>query len=185
MAHSCAPAQAECRLTSSLEPGLLLAPLRLEPVCQEPGLLIIHDLLSQAEVTYMKTSVLQHLQVATVVDASDKSGDGKKISNERTQASGWLFDKVRVLETGLNLNGARVYLYMKDHSLLAKLSKRASLLTNLEMTQPLAQDPGSNIASEAWQVGVYGPGGHYLPHFDAFDVLGADSHAGNIWVGNR
>ena len=91
MAHSCAPARAECRLTS----GLLLAPLRLEPVCEEPGLLIIHDLLSQAEVAYMKTSVVQHLQVATVVDTSDKSGDGKKVSNERTQASGWLFDKVR------------------------------------------------------------------------------------------
>ena len=182
MAHSCAPARAVCRLTSGLEPGLLLAPLRLEPVCEEPGLLIIHDLLSQAEVAYMKTSVVQHLQVATVVDTSDKSGDGKKVSNERTQASGWLFDKVRVVETGeRNLE----YLYIKDHSLLAKLSKRASLVTNLELTQPLAQDPDSNIASEAWQVGVYGPGGHYLPHFDAFDVLGADSHAGNIWVGNR
>ena len=69
--------------------------------------------------------------------------------------------------------------------MLAKLSKRASLVTNLELTQPLAQDSDTNIASEAWQVGVYSPGGHYLPHFDAFDVLGTDSHAGNIWVGNR
>ena len=59
MAHSCAPARAECRLSSSLEPGLLLAPLRLEPVCEEPGLLIIHDLLSDKEVRAMKTNALK------------------------------------------------------------------------------------------------------------------------------
>ena len=27
------------------------------------------------------------------------------------------------------------------------------------------------IEAEAWQMGLYGPGGHYLPHFDAFDTL--------------
>ena len=27
------------------------------------------------------------------------------------------------------------------------------------------------IEAEAWQMGLYGPGGHYLPHYDAFDTL--------------
>ena len=44
------------------------------------------------------------------------------------------------------------------------------------------------VEAEAWQMGLYGPGGHYLPHYDAFDsnllppdVWGAD----RLWVGNR
>ena len=36
-------------------------------------------------------------------------------------------------------------------------------------------------------MGLYGSGGHYLPHFDAFDkaVMPPDQHWENIWVGNR
>ena len=34
-----------------------------------------------------------------------------------------------------------------------------------------ADDYSQWIEAEAWQMGLYGPGGHYLPHYDAFDTL--------------
>ena len=46
----------------------------------------------------MKTKVLKLLEVATVQDDTVKSGDGKKVSNERTQSSGWLWDQVETLK---------------------------------------------------------------------------------------
>ena len=42
--------------------------------------------------------------------------------------------------------------------------------------------------AEPWQVGVYSPGGHYLPHYDAFDDDDDMSRARTpegVWVGNR
>ena len=44
------------------------------------------------------------------------------------------------------------------------------------------------VEAEAWQMGLYGPGGHYLPHFDAFDgnLLPPDVWSTDrLWVGNR
>ena len=43
------------------------------------------------------------------------------------------------------------------------------------------------MKAEAWQVGLYGAGGHYLPHFDAFDahLLPPDVWDQGVWVGNR
>ena len=35
-------------------------------------------------------------------------------------------------------------------------------------------------------MGVYAPGGHYLPHYDDFDVLDPQAVTGaGVWVGNR
>ena len=59
------------------------------------------------------------------------------------------------------------------------------MFTNLAVTPRLDNDPYRTFASEAWQMGLYGSGGHYLPHFDAFDVLPGDGQAENYWVGNR
>ena len=66
-----------------------------------------------------------------------------------------------------------------------KLSKKTELFTNLAITPRLDSDPYRTFASEAWQMGLYGSGGHYLPHFDAFDVLPGDGQTENFWVGNR
>ena len=63
-------------------------------MCQEPRLTIYHDLVTAAEIRYMKAAVLRDLMVATTVDTEDSSGDGKKVSNERTQSSGWLWEQV-------------------------------------------------------------------------------------------
>ena len=95
MSHSCAPALPMCHLTTQQQPYLTLAPLRVETVCEEPYLVIFHDILTEQEMTYMKSHVLKDLMVATVVDRSVEGGDGKRVSNERTQSSGWLWDTVR------------------------------------------------------------------------------------------
>ena len=61
------------------------------------------------------------------------------------------------------------------------------MFTNLVITPRLDTDtdPYRIFASEPWQMGLYGSGGHYLPHFDAFEVLPGDSQADDYWVGNR
>jgi len=115
----------------------------------------------------MKSKVLQNLQVATVQDVNVKKGDGKKVTNERTQSSGWLWDQ--------------------DHELLYKLAKKIGLATSLVAADSTWKSPYRIFSAEAWQMGLYGSGGHYLPHFDAFDkaVMPPDQHWQNIWVGNR
>ena len=99
VSHSCAPALPMCHVTNNQQqPYLTLAPLRVETVCEEPYLVIFHDILTEQEMTYMKSHVLKDLMVATVVDRSVEGGDGKRVSNERTQSSGWLWDTVRISE---------------------------------------------------------------------------------------
>ena len=95
-----------------------------------------------------------------------------QVSTERTQASGWAWDQ--------------------EDSRLYKLSKKTGKMTKLDTHRPpemMVDVPGEKwrfVEAEAWQIGLYGPGGHYLPHFDAFDILDPQS-AGpeGIWVGNR
>ena len=65
---------------------------RVEPVCPELGLTIYHDLLSPGEIRYMKTA--GSLAAATVVDRNNTQGGSRRLSNERTQSSGWLYDQV-------------------------------------------------------------------------------------------
>ena len=93
------PAQPLCHVTTNQQPYLTLAPLRVQTSCEEPSLVIFHDILTPQEMAYMKSHVLKDLMVATVVDRSVEGGDGKRVSNERTQSSGWLWDTVRTFET--------------------------------------------------------------------------------------
>ena len=60
-------------------------------VCQDPSLLLYHDILTPGEISFMKRKVLSLLTAATVQDISQT--DGKRVSNERTQSSGWLWDQ--------------------------------------------------------------------------------------------
>ena len=57
--------------------------------------MIFHDILTKNEMDFMKAKVLSDLTAATVQDNSVSDGDGKKISTERTQSSGWMWDQVR------------------------------------------------------------------------------------------
>ena len=85
-------------MSTNGQPYLTLAPLRVETICEEPSLVIFHDILTPEEMAYMKSHVLKDLMVATVVDRSVEGGDGKRVSNERTQSSGWLWDTVTTCE---------------------------------------------------------------------------------------
>ena len=78
----------------------------------------------------------------------------------------------------------------QENDLLYKLSKKISKITKLKTFRPPEQMvPGARwafVEAEPWQVGLYGPGGHYLPHWDAFDILDPQSIGpGGVWVGNR
>ena len=150
-------ADPHCYLRDKGHPFWRLAPLREEVVSLSPPLLLYHDMLTEQEMTYMTEKVTNQLAVATVQDLTNDRG---KVSVERSQSSGWLWDH--------------------DHPLLYKLARKTAALTGLNVA--------SWLDAEAWQMGLYGPGGHYLPHFDAFDVL--DGHAWadsnpKTWRGNR
>lgn len=170
--HSHAPEKPMCRLTTKNNPYFFLAPLKQEIVSEEPLLHLYHGILTDGEIDFMTTRILSQLQAATVQDIAVSDGGGSKVSNERTQSNGWIWDQ--------------------EHELLYKLSKKTGKLIEMETTRPEEEmAPGVQwrfVESEAWQMGLYGPGGHYLPHFDAFDsnlmppdVWGAD----RLWVGNR
>ena len=105
------------------------------------------------------------LQVATVQDTT--SGAGKaKISKERSQASGWLWDE--------------------ENEMIYSMSKRISAATGLEANRQVLKGVSYFEQAEPWQVGVYSPGGHYLPHYDAFDEHDDQAWTpDHVWVGNR
>jgi len=164
---STAPPSPLCYLSAKDDPHLLLAPLKVEEVSREPPILMFHDFLNEREMAYMRNNAMADLEAATVQDTSVSDGGGSKVSNERSQASGWLYDP--------------------DHPLLYQLSRRVSRMTGLEVAAPKERNTkGWFVEAEAWQLGVYGPGGHYLPHYDAFDILDPQSRTPDgLWVGNR
>jgi len=170
--HSHAMTKPMCKLTTKNDPYFYLAPIKQEIVSEEPLLHLYHGILTDREIEFMTTRIMSQLQAATVQDVAVSDGGGSKVSNERTQSHGWIWDQ--------------------EHDLLYKLSKKTGKLVQLETTRPPEEMmPGVQwrfIEAEAWQMGLYGPGGHYLPHYDAFDsnlmppdVWGSD----RLWVGNR
>jgi len=170
--HSHAPAKPMCTLTTKNNPYFYLAPIKQEVLSLEPLLHLYHGILTDREIQFMTTHIMSQLTAATVQDIAQSDGGGSKVSNERTQSNGWIWDQ--------------------ESELLYKLSKKTGKLVHLETTRPVEEmAPGVQwrfVESEAWQMGLYGPGGHYLPHFDAFDsnlmppdVWGTD----RLWVGNR
>ena len=110
------------------------------------------------------------MQPLCVQDNYVFDGSDKKVSSDRTQASGWAWDQ--------------------EDNMLYKLSKKVAKMTKLNTYPPEEMMvPGVEwriVEAEACQVGLYGPGGHYLPHFDAFDIPDPQSVGPDgLWVGNR
>jgi len=81
------------------------------------------------------------------------------LNDRRTQSNGFAFDD--------------------EHEMLNKLSKKTEKLTQLVTTRSSKE----SVTPEVWQVGVYGAGGHFLPHTDGpnTDAWTTDK----LWVGNR
>jgi len=160
----------KCVLTTNRDLYLVLAPLKLEIISSDPVLFMYHDLLTSEEINMMKHHGFSQLVVSAMEDTSVTAGGGAKVTNERTQSNTWIWDH--------------------QVPLLHKLSLKTGRMTKLATAKPVLDTvPGQLVhivESEAWQVGIYGPGGHYLPHYDTFQSLdpSAFTPAGE-WVGNR
>jgi len=158
-----------CKFTTKNDPYFLLAPLKLEIVSEKPLLHLYHDIITDEEINLMTTRIVHQLHTSAT---TDKVTGDSKMSNERTQSSGWLWDQ--------------------DNDFLYKLSKKTGKFAQLETARPndlIAHETYRRVVeSEPWQIGLYGPGGHYLPHYDTFEAesLPFDAWSTNrMWVGNR
>ena len=128
---------------------------------------IFHDLLTPEEMQFMQFSIMSEMKVSTVQDITNPQGGATKVTWERTQASGWLWDE--------------------ESELLLSVSRRISAATGLAAHSALPPAGARYYdTAEPWQIGVYSPGGHYLPHHDDFDVLDPQAYTkAGTWVGNR
>ena len=72
------------------------------------------------------------------------------ISIFRTQSSDWMYDH--------------------EDSVIKRISKRLEVLLGLNVLPRDVERRGQDalVESEALQIGIYGPGGVFLPHVDAF-----------------
>ena len=141
--------------------------MKLEVLSSSPPLYVYHEVLSPLQISLMKHHATAQLNAAQIEDVGRGAGTaGGKITTERTQSSGWLWDH--------------------HHPFLYTLARTLELMTGLKVSRPDNRPVSYIEEAEAWQVGVYGPGGHYLPHYDTFE--GPDPAARTpegTWVGNR
>merc|ERR1711892_828592 len=161
-----------CHLTTNNDPYFILAPLKLEIISIDPVLFMYHDILTDGEMDTMKHHGFSQLVVSAMEDTSATAGGGAgaKVTNGRTQSNAWVWDH--------------------QVPLLHKLSLKTGKMSNLTAAKPVLDVvPGQLVhivESEAWQVGIYGPGGHYLPHYDSFESLDQTAYTpSDVWVGNR
>lgn len=155
-----------CELRHHGDPWLILAPAKAEIMSDEWPfqLIVFHDVLTNNEIKFMQTEGLQKLVRAGLYVAgnTDRHKDNSNFTPERTQSSGWLWE----------------YAYPQ----LQKISRKLDRILRLDVstTEQLIS------ASEAFQIGVYSPGGLYLPHHDAFEPMDIHAWAPNgTWIGNR
>ena len=129
---------------------------------------LYHDILTEGEIHFLTTKILSQLSAASIQDTNKDKGTGTKISNERTQSNGWLWDDL-------------------EDDILYKLSKKTGKFVDLETTRPEKEIPDL-IESKPFQIGLYGAGGHYLPHYDTFDPKHEPPDVWSndgLWVGRR
>jgi len=169
--HSYTPPKPMCRLTTKNDPYFYLSPIKQEIVSEDPVLHLYHDVLTDSEMLFMTSNISSRLEAASVQDTF-RGKDGNRVTLSRTQSHGWLYDQ--------------------DEDLMYKLSKKTGKLVQLETARPaekLFADASKRfVEAEDWQMGLYGPGGHYLPHLDAFEPDTLPSNAwglDGLWVGNR
>ena len=159
-----------CILTTNNDGYHTLAPFKLEIVSSDPVLYMFHDVLTDTEITLMKSQAGSQLVISAMQDTSVTSGAGSKVTNERTQSNAWLWDH---METTM-------------HQLSLKTGRMAKLVAAKNVLDLIPGQTVPVIESEAWQVGIYGPGGHYLPHYDSFEIPDPTSYTDTgLWVGNR
>ena len=156
----------KCYLTNVNEARFIIKPLKMEVLSEKPPVAVFHEILSKKDISSMKHYVSNQLNAAEIQDVSKADGKGAKVTTERTQSSGWLWEH--------------------QFPFLYNLSNLLEKITKLKVARPDNNHIDNIVEAEAWQVGVYGPGGHYLPHYDSFDILDPSSYTPDgVWVGNR
>ena len=165
---SMVPIKETCAFQHGNDPWLRLGPIKTEVISKEPSfpLVLYHDVLSPDQMNFMKSEARRTLAKAELYNAADESKDLPKLpgrmTNERTQSSGWLWEL--------------------DHEELVWLSKRLEAILKLKVVSKETYV----WASEAYQVGVYTPGGVFVPHTDALEPLDSQAWSPNgTWIGNR
>ncbi|CAB4063796.1 P4HA [Lepeophtheirus salmonis] len=89
--------------------------------------------------------------------------EGTINSYDRTQSSAWLDDE--------------------EYPNLQKISKYFATVTQLSISASIKDF--LTVESENYQIGLYSPGGVYLPHMDTFNMHQAFLNSNNDYVGNR
>jgi len=128
--------QLACHLTANASPLLVLSPLRVEVLSRRPYIVVLHQLVSDAEVERFRS--LAGPRLAT---SRHRSPDGQFVSSpSRVSKNAWIPDDEDPSGT------------------LARITRRVAASTGLKCD--------NDRAAEAFQVANYGIGGLYVTHTD-------------------
>ena len=80
-------------------------------------MVMFHDLWTPEEMKFMQFTIMSEMKISTVQDTSNPGGGATKVTEERTQASAWLWDE--------------------ESEMLHSMSRRISAATGLVAHSPL------------------------------------------------
>ncbi|XP_043225526.1 prolyl 4-hydroxylase subunit alpha-1-like [Amphibalanus amphitrite] len=129
-------ADLSCHLTSNGSPLLLLSPLRVEVLSRQPYIVMLHQLVTETEV-----SQFQELAGPRLATSRHRHPDGEFVASmSRISKNAWIPDDED--PTGM----------------LARVTRRVAASSGLKCD--------NDMAAEAFQVANYGIGGLYVTHTD-------------------
>ncbi|XP_033732613.1 prolyl 4-hydroxylase subunit alpha-1-like [Pecten maximus] len=119
-------------------PLLLIQPAKIEYLSWSPYIVIYHDIMSDSETTTLQNLTFNYLERSQGIPANPTSDD-----------------------EGLEMDSriSRYYYVDDDNPMVKRLNTRIQAITTLKPVYPSA---------EVLQVGNYGMGGQYEPHYDWF-----------------
>jgi prolyl 4-hydroxylase len=126
----------KCWYSHQDSPWLLLQPVKVEQLNQNPYIVMFHHLLTDRESDEVREMAAPLLQRAKVQTDSNKSDE---ISGTRTSQTAWFSTESR--------------------EIVDRINKRVAAVTGLSTDM-------NDSHSELMQVANYGMGGHYTPHYD-------------------
>jgi len=152
------PSNPMCKLTTKNDPYFYLAPIKEEIVSKEPLVHIYHGILTDDEMKFKTSFIVSRLKAAY---AGNLQGSSHVSLIHRSQSTGSVLDK--------------------EHELLHKVSKKTGKLTQLETNE--TETNYTKDYAHAFEIGLYGAGGHFLPHVDG--PGGEEYTFDNLWYGKR
>ncbi|OWF53001.1 Prolyl 4-hydroxylase subunit alpha-1 [Mizuhopecten yessoensis] len=119
-------------------PLLVIQPAKMEILSWSPYIVIYHDILSDSEASTLQNLTIDHLERAQGIPSKPTSDDEGMVMDSRI---------------------SRYHYVEDDEPIVVRMNKRIEAITTLKSVTPSA---------EILQVGNYGMGGQYEPHFDWF-----------------